>query len=153
MFIIEEWCTCSIPNLGQREDWAKPRCGICHKFVEPVEELSRMTETNMGKVERVVQEIIQERSTTAIVRENDPRMVERWDNDLVRLRAEHRTTLRASSLQFAINVLNADPNSYASIKSWSMDNPDGSEKPYDFFGKSVTPLADRIYEYITQDQE
>jgi hypothetical protein len=154
MFIIEEWCTCSVPRLGDCENWTKPRCDICHKFIEPVEELSRMSNINRdaeGNLTVEERQIIQEKNTTAIVREHDPDMIQRWDNDLKRTKAWDRIQARATSLNLAVSIFNAEPQGYARVVK-SLEGAE-EETAIDFFGDEVRPLADRVYDYITKDQE
>lgn len=96
--------------------------------------------------------IINERNTTAIVREHDPNMVERWDRDLVRLSGEHKTQMRVAAIGIAVNVLNSDPNLYSRIRDLvSKDADTNVENIPEFFYEHVAPMADRVYDYITQD--
>jgi hypothetical protein len=82
--------------------------------------------------------IIQEKNVSAIVREENPESIRRWDIDVERLTREHNENLRATAVRNAVNIMNADAYYERG-------------KAADFFGDVLAPLADRIYEYITQD--
>lgn len=98
--------------------------------------------------------IVEQKNVTAIVREDSPETHRRWDREYDRIKEFDKVQARATSLSVAVSILNADPNLYNRIKDWAGTDPDTEvEKPYDFFGKSVAPMADRVYEYLTQDQE
>ncbi len=98
--------------------------------------------------------IVEQKNVTAIVREDSPETHRRLDREYARNKEFNRTQARATSLSVAVSILNADPNLYNRIKDWAGTDPDVEvEKPHDFFGKSVAPMADRVYDYLTQDQE
>ncbi len=93
--------------------------------------------------------IIEQKNTTAIVREDSPQTHARWDREYDRIKEFDKVQSRSTAIGLAVNILNADPNLYNRIKDWAGTDPDVEvEKPHDFFGKSVAPMADRVYDYL-----
>jgi hypothetical protein len=102
------------------------------------------------KVERVVQESIKERSVTAIVREDSPETHRRWDREYDRNKKLDRATSRANAIGLAISAVRDDP----SVSNFLVDlDEDGNRPKMDYYGTYLLPLADRIHDYITQDEE
>lgn len=113
--------------------------------------MSEINKDKDGNLTIEERQIIQEKSTTAIVREHDPYMVQRWDNDLERTKAWDKVQARANALGLAVTIFNAEPQGYTRVVK-SLGGAE-EETAIDFFGDEVRPLADRVYDYITKDQE
>jgi hypothetical protein len=95
--------------------------------------------------------IVQEKNVTAIVREHDPDMVRRWDADLDRNKTWDKSQVRATALNLAVSIFNAEPKGYARVvRALGVGE---EETIVDFFGEEIRPLANRIHSYLMQDQE